>query len=492
MTQSAQSIDKNGFRKIEGCPVSSFGIFDYSAAQVQVPGWESDPNRIVKIFRPEDEVRSPEFLQSFDNKPFIINHTNMHGEDADEGEDPDDVGVKGVLTNMRYEAPWARGDIHVFSRKAQMAIDRGMKDVSLGYDCTFDMTPGVFNGQPYEAVQRNLRGNHIALVPEGRVKGARVLDGRCFDHLSFELVRPSDKEKIMANAAQVAANRTAQAKRAKIGDNSAAALKSKLAEIMPILQQFMGEEAGEPAHQDAGASAEAPGAATATPPVTGHEHVDAAGGEGDPASSGEGGTDIAGLISEIEGVLAQLKAASGGEANGSAAQAGDEDPGTGETVAGETGDALQSSAREANAEGCQIADEGNVGAIGAGQGKASPGPSAGTHTQAGDSSLAAFYRDSARKNRLYDRLSKVVGAFDAATMDASGVARYGVATLKKRGVVMDCAPGTEHVTLEAYLTGVEAAAKANHAAAVTRNTSVKTGDAAVEDTEVSAYLKGKK
>ena len=39
--QTAREIDKNGFLTIMGCPISSFGIFDYSAGQV---GLDGDPN----------------------------------------------------------------------------------------------------------------------------------------------------------------------------------------------------------------------------------------------------------------------------------------------------------------------------------------------------------------------------------------------------------------------------------------------------------------
>jgi hypothetical protein len=40
--------------------------------------------------------------------------------------------------------------------------------VSCGYDCELEFTPGVHRGQRYDAIQRNIRYNHIAIVKKGR------------------------------------------------------------------------------------------------------------------------------------------------------------------------------------------------------------------------------------------------------------------------------------------------------------------------------------
>ena len=49
------------------------------------------------------------------------------------------------------------------------AIEEEKRELSLGYSCVYEWTPGVFEGQPYDAIQRKLRGNHLALVREGRM-----------------------------------------------------------------------------------------------------------------------------------------------------------------------------------------------------------------------------------------------------------------------------------------------------------------------------------
>lgn len=48
------------------------------------------------------------------------------------------------------------------------AVERGdRREVSCGYTCRLDATPGVYEGQPYDAIQRNIVYNHVALGPKG-------------------------------------------------------------------------------------------------------------------------------------------------------------------------------------------------------------------------------------------------------------------------------------------------------------------------------------
>lgn len=428
--ESARKIDANGFLLVEGCPISSYGIFDYSAGQI---GLDGDPNRIVKVFRPESAVSDPEAIESFKNVPFLIDHEMLSGfEGDDDTTAPEDYGMDGVLTsNVYYAAPWMRGDLKIYTRRAQAALDANKKDLSLGYSCEWDPTPGVWNGQAYEVMQITMRGNHIALVDEGRVPGARVLDGLIFDHLNFEVVRPSDKgnstmKKTLSKAAK---------------DNAVQQLQA----LIPALQQFLGQEAQEPEHQDADPNADpsmAAGDPAAADPAANADPAAA-----DPAASADpsasAGGDVAALIKQVQAILTQLAAACGGSGNEGAGNGADEDT---DPTAGE-GEDLDPAVDPTVAADEEGAGEGN--------GHASPGPKAGANAMAGDAALGVFYRDLAAKTRLYDRVSKVVGTFDHAVMDASALAAYGVKKLGLKGVKK----GTEAIALDMYLTGIERGSK---------------------------------
>ncbi len=164
---SNRQIDANGFMSVRACPISSFGIFDYSAGQLGLPG---DPNRIVKVFRPESAIKDPEAIASFQTVPFIDDHEMLSGFEGDEDAvAPEDYGIEGVLTNVAYSDGWLRGDLKIFTRRLQRALDSGKCELSLGYSCDFIDEPGTWNGEDYEVIQTNMRGNHIALVDAARV-----------------------------------------------------------------------------------------------------------------------------------------------------------------------------------------------------------------------------------------------------------------------------------------------------------------------------------
>jgi uncharacterized protein len=532
MPTSARTQDANGFLLIRQCPISSFGIFDYSAAQVGIT--DGDPNRIVKVFRPESAVSDPELLASLQVVPFINDHEMLSGFAGDDGATaPEDYGVDGVLFNVGYAKPWTQGDLKIFTRGMQSDLTAGKKDVSLGYTCDFLMQSGTFDGQDYEVVQTNMRGNHIALVDAGRVPGARVLDSRtgkrlCFDHLDLSSVQISVSQK----GVPVMKRRT-------IDSNVVAQLQAQLKQLLPTFEAFLSQEAAEPEHQGAagagGAEGADPNAAAAAAPAANAAAAGNAGamgaGGGEPGEAGAaegeedagamaGGAGGAGAleqcVSQLEALLAQLKQAMGGasaepagaaEGGGEANEGGESGDGNGEggesgeggEGGGESGegaedgvDPLEGTAQDptgSNAPGADGEGEDGEGTEGrelgeGGQGRAPQGPAAGKHEGA-DAALRGFYGDLAVKNRLVDRLSKVVGTFDGAMDVARATARdvavYGVKKLKLQNVK----PGTEVHALDGYLSAFEAGARRS-----ANLTTQKTADAAAAEAvpAIDAYF----
>jgi hypothetical protein len=59
--------------------------------------------------------------------------------------------------------------IVVENADAIRAVEQGKRELSCGYECELEEKPGVTaDGQRYDAIQRNIRGNHVALVTKGR------------------------------------------------------------------------------------------------------------------------------------------------------------------------------------------------------------------------------------------------------------------------------------------------------------------------------------
>jgi hypothetical protein len=72
----------------------------------------------------------------------------------------------GDVTTAAPKGIFVDGSLVVRKKEAIDSIDSGdAKEVSCGYTCDLDMTPGVYQGQHYDAVQRNIKYNHVALGP---------------------------------------------------------------------------------------------------------------------------------------------------------------------------------------------------------------------------------------------------------------------------------------------------------------------------------------
>lgn len=117
-------------------------------------------------YRPPDEVFRQDALKSFANAPVTVGHPKTQitaetwrayavGHVADRVERTDD--------------DFARADLIIQDRATIEGAMRGdYAECSLGYDVDYDPTPGEINGERYDGIQRNIRGNHVALVPKGR------------------------------------------------------------------------------------------------------------------------------------------------------------------------------------------------------------------------------------------------------------------------------------------------------------------------------------
>lgn len=161
--ESARRLDSNGFVTVEGNPISKEGVYDYLGSQI--PGYDGNPDDIVKVYRPASELARPETIDSFKLLPFIDDHKWLGAK----GIDPGTVPLTGITGEQIYfEAPYLRANLKVFSEEMKADIIAGKVELSPGYLYDVYLEPGVFNGQPYRYVQRNLRGNHLALVLTGR------------------------------------------------------------------------------------------------------------------------------------------------------------------------------------------------------------------------------------------------------------------------------------------------------------------------------------
>lgn len=180
--QDEKIIDHNDFWLIENNPLSKVGVFPYLGRQISP---DLEPDKIYQVLRPEEELSNPETLESFKLIPLVDEHTMLGTKDG--MQTAEEKGVHGVTgTNVKFKDGLITDDLKIFSETLKDEIKSGKKDLSVGYYCRYDLTPGDYQGQHYDAIQRDVRVNHIALVDEGRMgKDVRVMDERItFDTLS--------------------------------------------------------------------------------------------------------------------------------------------------------------------------------------------------------------------------------------------------------------------------------------------------------------------
>lgn len=166
---SARVYDTNGFVEILDNPISKPGIFEYLGSSIGAP----EPDRIYRVWRPEEELNNPETIESFKLLPWIDDHA-MLGSREDGLLPAEKKGVNGVIgERVKYSDGYLKGNLKIFSEGHQDLIDTGKRELSIGFRCRYDFTAGVFNNEHYDVIQRKIRGNHLASVDDGRM-GADV------------------------------------------------------------------------------------------------------------------------------------------------------------------------------------------------------------------------------------------------------------------------------------------------------------------------------
>lgn len=185
---SAREIDPNDYMVVKDNPISRVGVFEYLGRSISK---DLDPNKRYKVYRPAEELSDPDAIESFKVLPIIDDH-EMLG-DSEKGLTPAEMkGVHGTTDeSVYYKDNILFAGLKIFSQTLKDMVQQGKDNVSLGYRCIYEKTAGVFNGEPYDFIQRKLRGNHLALVDIARSNVA-VLDGFAFDN--FDLTIPTGED----------------------------------------------------------------------------------------------------------------------------------------------------------------------------------------------------------------------------------------------------------------------------------------------------------
>jgi hypothetical protein len=128
------------------------GVFEYTDAD----------GKVYREYRPAEELQRADAIASLEDASITIGHPRG-------GVQPESFGALTVghirAGSVKVDGRDMVGRL-VLARKDAIegAASGTFVETSMGYDCEIENTPGVFDGQPYDRIQRGHVFNHLALL----------------------------------------------------------------------------------------------------------------------------------------------------------------------------------------------------------------------------------------------------------------------------------------------------------------------------------------
>lgn len=161
--RSGRTTDADGRLHVMATPISKANICPYYGREI--PDSDRlglDPNRRYRLLRDPEELAKA--APTFDNLPLLSKHVAVSAVDH-----KPELVVGSTGTDAEFVAPYLRNSMVVWAKSAIAAIEtEEQQELSCAYRYRADMTPGTYEGEAYDGVMRDIVGNHVALVREGR------------------------------------------------------------------------------------------------------------------------------------------------------------------------------------------------------------------------------------------------------------------------------------------------------------------------------------
>ena len=204
---TVRTVDQDGRLHIEITNISKATVNPYLGSEI--PNGEElglDPKKIYQLLRDPEELKKA--APTFNNIQVLSNvlvpekpeHVPVNVEDH---QPMMTVGSTG--TDAEFVAPYLRNSMVIWVAEAIRKIENNeQREISCAYRYTADMTPGKYEGSPYDGVMREIFGNHISIVEVGRA-GADVIVG---DSKLKEVIdmskKPLSRKAVLAKGALMA------------------------------------------------------------------------------------------------------------------------------------------------------------------------------------------------------------------------------------------------------------------------------------------------
>lgn len=150
--------------------VARTGIQEYLGSEV---GKDDMPT--VRVYRPEAQVFATDSFETYGNLPVTLDHPP----ELVSADSWKKYAVGHVRQKIIRDGDYVVCDMQVTDAAAIAAVQTGKRQLSMGYQHNLDWTPGTTpDGQAYDAVQTDLRMNHVAIVDQARGGSQLVIDAQ--------------------------------------------------------------------------------------------------------------------------------------------------------------------------------------------------------------------------------------------------------------------------------------------------------------------------
>lgn len=144
----------NGWLRIDG-RITRTGVFTY-----RLPD-----GKMRRELRLPEEVFKADAMQSF----ALVPVTDEHPPAFLDATNTKEYARGSVAGTLRQDGQFIAGEMLVTDADLIAKLEGGKaREISCGYTCDLEESPGELNGERYDAIQRNIRGNHVAIVERGR------------------------------------------------------------------------------------------------------------------------------------------------------------------------------------------------------------------------------------------------------------------------------------------------------------------------------------
>lgn len=163
LDKSLRHYDADGRLHVERTNISKAMVSPYLGSEI--PECETlglDPQKIYMLLRDPEELAKG--AATFNNLQLLKIHKPVDVNDSAQN-----LTVGSIGSDVEFRAPYLQSSLCIWDASAIAGVEsEAQAELSSAYRYRADMTPGTFEGAPYDGVMRDIVGNHVALVEVGR------------------------------------------------------------------------------------------------------------------------------------------------------------------------------------------------------------------------------------------------------------------------------------------------------------------------------------